>query len=98
MDAELKAYLEEMRKDLTHQIIESRVHSERLNQETRQDMERLNQETRLLIEGVRDDVRGVADGVIQVNGRLDRLEQSVTEQFQQHDKRLMRLESARRNP
>ena len=61
MDAELKAYLEEMRKDLTHQILESRVHSERLNQETR-----------LLIEGVRDDVRGVADGVIQVNGRLDR--------------------------
>ena len=87
MDAELKAYLEEMHKDLTHQILESRVHSERLNQETR-----------LLIEGVRNDVRGVADGVIQVNGRLDRLEQSVSAPFQQHDKRLMRLESARRNP
>ncbi|MDA8206595.1 MAG: hypothetical protein M0Z36_11040 [Thermaerobacter sp.] len=37
---------------------------------------------------VHDDVRGVADGVLQVNARL---EQFVTEQFQQHDKRLMRL-------
>lgn len=116
MDPELKAYLEDMRHDLKQEILDSRLHAERQNQETRQDMmthaerlnqetrqdmmahaERLNQETRLLIEVVRDDVRGIADGVIQINTRLDRLEQSVDERFQQHDQRLMRLESAERS-
>ncbi len=55
----------------------------------------MNRKTRILIEAAHDDVRGVADGVLQVNARLDRLEQFVTEQFQQHDKRLMRLEAWR---
>ncbi len=74
---------------------ETREHAERLNQETREHAEQLNRETRILIEALHDDVRGVADGVLQVNARLDRLEQSVTEQFEQHDKRLMRLEANR---
>ncbi len=74
---------------------ESRQHAEQLNQGTRILAKQLNQETRILMEALHDDVRGVADGVLQLNARLDRLEQSMTEQFQQHDKRLMRLEASR---
>ena len=50
IDAELKAYLDDMHRDLTQQIAESRQHAERLNQETGESLiahaERLNQETR----------------------------------------------------
>ena len=110
MDPELKVYLDAMRQDLmtqaerlnqesrqdlTQQIAESRQHAERLNRETREYAEQLNQETRILMEALHDDVRGVADGVLQLNARLDRLEQSMTEQFQQYDKRLIRVEASR---
>ena len=50
MDADLKAYLDALRQDLTQQIVESRQHAEQLNAETRQElsaqMAQLNAETR----------------------------------------------------
>ncbi len=89
MDAELKAYLDAMRQDLTQQIAGSRQHAERLNQETRQDLmahaERLNQESRILIEDGRAEVRLVAEGVTTVRDQLGRI-------IADHEERLTRLE------
>ena len=53
MDPELKAYLDDMRQDLTQQIAESRKEAAQLNHETRQHAEQLNHETRILLEDVR---------------------------------------------
>lgn len=93
MDAELKAYLDALRQALSEQIAESRQRVELLNQETRQDLmahaERLNQATRVLIEGLRHDLQAVAEGVLTVNDKLDRVTAD-------HEARIARME--RRGP
>ncbi len=89
MDAELKAYLDAMRQALAEQIAETRQHAERLNQDTRQDLmahaERLNQDTRVLLEDLRHDLQAVAEGVLTVNDKLDRVTAD-------HEDRISRME------
>ncbi|MHB1955598.1 MAG: hypothetical protein ACYCOU_17830 [Sulfobacillus sp.] len=74
MDAELKMYLDAIR----HEMV-------KLNADTNQRMEQLIAQTQILMEAVRHDVRGVADGVIQVEAKLDRV-------YTDHERRLTRLE------
>lgn len=115
MDAELKAYLDALRQELSEQIAESRQHAEQLNQDTRRDLmahaeqlnqatrqdlmahaERLNQETRqdltqqiretrVLVEDLRQDLKAVAEGVLTLNDKVDRL-------MADHEARIARLE------
>ena len=111
-DPELKAYLDGMRQDLTQQIAESRQHAEQLNQSTRQDLmqqmdgmrrdlvahtdQRVN-ETRVLIEDVRHQIQLVAEGVMNVNEKLDRFHDEVQAKIFGLDSRVMRLEAQRRS-
>jgi len=69
MDPELKAYLEGMREGLSRQMNDMRQDLTQQIVETRQE----NQETRILIEDVRHQVQLVAEGVMTVNEKLDRL-------------------------
>ena len=83
LDAQTRAHAERLN-------TETRAHAERLNTETRAHAERLNAETRrelgVLIETVDDKVRLVAEGVANVNEKLDRFVETA-------EQRLARLEA-----
>lgn len=82
MDHELKSYLDQQRSYLDQQFgaINRRFDDvdrrfETMRQETAERFEKVETEarhTRILIEGLRDDIQKVAEGVTNVNERLDR--------------------------
>lgn len=99
MDAELKAYLDAMRQDLAGQIVQSRAHTEQLHGEALQRAEQLHEKTldhaeqlhtraRILIEAVQHDVRLLADGVVALNEKLDRVADDHEERIQRLERRM----------
>jgi protein-disulfide isomerase-like protein with CxxC motif len=79
---DLMAHAERLNQETRQDLM---AHAERLNQETRQDLTQQIQETRVLIEDLRRDLKAVAEGVLTVNDKLDRV-------MADHEARIARLE------